>query len=57
MVCERIDTDTLLRSLIYVNKRFYDIIGDTYLWRKRVTHKFNGCDMAFMMTNTFNGEV
>lgn len=42
---------------MYVNKQFYDIISDTYLWKKRVIRKFNDCDVAFMMTNTYNGET
>lgn len=56
MICEHVDNNTLLRSLMFVNKRFYDIIGDTYLWKKRIANKLNNCDVAFMMTNTFDGK-
>lgn len=55
MICERIDADTLVRSLMYVNKQFYEIISDNYLWKKRTMNKFNDCDVAFMLTDTYNG--
>lgn len=42
---------------MYVNKKFYDIICDNYLWKKRFMRKFNDCDVAFMMTNIYNGKV
>lgn len=57
MICERIDADTLVRSLMYVNKQFYDIISDNYLWKKRALHKFNNCNVAFMSTSAYNGEA
>lgn len=57
MICERIDADTLVRSLMYVNKQFYDIISDNYLWKKRAMHKFNDCNVAFMLTSAYNGEA
>lgn len=57
MICDHIDADTLVRSLMYVNKQFYDIISDTYLWKKRVMRKFNDCEVAFMKTDSYNGEA
>lgn len=57
IICDRIDADTLVRSLMYVNKQFYAVISDTYLWRKRILRKFNDCDVAFMMTDAYNGEA
>ncbi|KAL5243580.1 hypothetical protein ACI65C_010990 [Semiaphis heraclei] len=54
MICERIDADTLIRSLMYVNKQFYDIINDNYLWKKRAMRKFNDCNVAFMLSNAYN---
>lgn len=57
MICERIDADTLIRSLMYVNKQFYDIINDNYLWKKRAMRKFNDCNVAFMLSNAYNGEA
>lgn len=57
MICERIDADTLIRSLMYVNKQFYDIISDNYLWKKRAMRKFNDCNVAFMLSSAFNGEA
>lgn len=54
MICERIDADTLVRSLMYVNKQFYDIISDNYLWKKRAMSKFNDCNVAFMLTSAYN---
>lgn len=57
MICERVDADTLVRSLMYVNKQFYDIISDNYLWKKRTMRKFNDCDVAFMLTDNYNGEA
>jgi len=57
MICERIDADTLVRSLMYVNKQFYDIISDNYLWKKRVMRTFNDCNVPFMLTRSYNGEA
>lgn len=57
MICERIDADTLVRSLMYVNKQFYDIISDNYLWKKRAMRTFNDCNVAFMLTSAYNGEA
>lgn len=57
MICERIDADTLVRSLMYVNKQFYGIISDNYLWKKRTMSKYQDCDVAFMLTDTYNGEA
>ena len=42
---------------MYVNKQFYDIISDNYLWKKRVMRKFNDCNVAFMLTSAYNGET
>jgi len=57
MICECIDADTLIRSLMYVNKQFYDIINDNYLWKKRAMRKFNDCNVAFMLSSAYNGEA
>lgn len=57
MICERIDADTLVKSLMYVNKQFYDIISDNYLWKKRAMRIFNDCNVAFMLTSAYNGEA
>ncbi|VVC32735.1 WD40-repeat-containing domain,WD40 repeat, conserved site,WD40/YVTN repeat-like-containing domain,G- [Cinara cedri] len=57
MICDHIDANTLVRSLIYVNKQFYDIISDVYLWKKRVMQNFNDCEVAFMRTDTYNSSV
>ncbi|XP_008187735.1 F-box/WD repeat-containing protein 9 isoform X2 [Acyrthosiphon pisum] len=54
MICERTDADTLVRSLRFVNKRFYDIISDTYRWKKRAMRTCNDCDIPFMMTENYN---
>lgn len=57
MICDYIDADTLIRSLMHVNKQFYDIISDIYLWKRRVMRKFNDCNVAFMLTNNYNGKT
>ncbi|XP_060867183.1 F-box/WD repeat-containing protein 9-like [Metopolophium dirhodum] len=54
MICERTDADTLVRSLMYVNKQFYDIISDNYLWKKRVMRTFNDCNVPFMLKRNYN---
>ncbi|XP_050423701.1 F-box/WD repeat-containing protein 9-like [Adelges cooleyi] len=57
MICERLDADTLLRSLMYVCKKLNGIISDNYLWKKRALEKFNNCDVAFTLTNDFKEET
>lgn len=57
MICERLDADTLLRSLMYVCKKLNGIISDNYLWKKRALEKFNNCDVAFTLTNDFKGRL
>jgi len=42
---------------MYVNKQFYDIISDNYLWKKRVMRTFNDCNVPFMLTRSYNGEA
>jgi len=57
MICEYIDADTLVRSLMYVNKWFYDIINNYYLWKKRGMRTTNNCDVAFMLSMNYEGEA
>lgn len=57
MICENVDTKTLIHSLMYVNKLFYTIISDTYLWKKKFTNKFHDDNVAFMMTKAYDGKT
>jgi len=57
MICEHIDADTLVRSLMYVNKQFYDIINNYYLWKKRGMRSTNDCEVAFMWAMNYEGEA
>lgn len=57
MICDHIDADTLIQSLMLVNKQFYDVISDIYLWKRRVMRTFNDCDVAFMLIDNYNGEA
>ncbi|XP_050534778.1 F-box/WD repeat-containing protein 9-like [Daktulosphaira vitifoliae] len=57
MICESLDADTLLRSLMFVCKQFHEVINDRYLWKKRVMQKFDDCDVAFMLTDKYHEET
>jgi len=54
MICDYVDANTLIQSLMFVNKQFYGIIGDNYLWKRRALRKYNGSDVAFMLTDSYN---
>ncbi|CAI6348790.1 unnamed protein product [Macrosiphum euphorbiae] len=57
MICEHIDTNTLIRSLMYVNKQFYDIINNYYLWKKRGMRTTNDCEVAFMRAMNYEEDT
>lgn len=40
-----------------VNKQFYSIINDPYLWKRRILRKNKKCNVAFLMTELFDGET
>lgn len=57
MICNYVDAKTLIRSLMFVNKKFYTVVADNYLWKKRAQLKYSGSDVAFMLTDNYNGET
>lgn len=57
LICEYIDARTLMQSLMCVNKQFYNIVNDPYLWKRRILRKNMECNVAFLMTEEFDGEI